>query len=119
MTRDDERARKRTATNRVSRVRAILRRWDPIAVAPGELAPCDECDGYAPRIVSMVVQGCSMERLRTHLGVIGVGMMGREPNPARNREIAGEVIEAIGPNKIRGSQTEARSASDPLAEDTF
>jgi hypothetical protein len=37
----------------LSRVEGILRRWDPIGVRPGELAPIDEYDSYAPHIVSI------------------------------------------------------------------
>jgi len=81
--------------NRVSMVQDILRRWDPIGIAPGEFGPADEYDGYAPHIVSMVVQGCSTEELSKHLEVIRVETIGVEVNPDRDREIAGEILKAI------------------------
>ena len=42
-----------TMKRALSRVEGILRRWDPIGVRPGELAPIDEYDSYAPHIVSI------------------------------------------------------------------
>ncbi|MBI5364741.1 MAG: hypothetical protein HZA53_16315 [Planctomycetes bacterium] len=82
--------------SRVSRVQGVLRRWDPISVRPGEDAPADEYDGYAPRIVSMVVNGCSRKLLSAHLGVIRVDTIGVAPNPERDWEIAGDTLEALG-----------------------
>ena len=81
--------------NRVSLVQDILRRWDPIGIAPGEFGPADEYDGYAPHIVSMAVRGCSPEELRQHLEGIQVEMMGIEANPDRDRQIADEILAAI------------------------
>jgi hypothetical protein len=81
--------------NRVLLVQEILRRWDPIGIAPGKFGPADEYDSYAPHIVSMVAQRCSLEELRLHLEVIRVKTIGVEPNPDRDREIAGEILEAI------------------------
>jgi hypothetical protein len=81
--------------NRVSLVQEILRRWDPIGIAPGKFGPADEYDSYAPHIVSMVAQRCSLDELRLHLEVIRVETIGVEPNPDRDREIAGEILEAI------------------------
>ena len=58
MSSDDNKARKKEAMTRVRAVQAILRRWDPMDLAPGEFAPADEYDSYAPHIVSLVAQGC-------------------------------------------------------------
>ena len=86
---------KRDAIERVKTVQDILRRWDPINVRPGDLAPADEYDGYAGHIVSMVAQGCSVEQLRNHLERICVKSMGVEPNPGRDQEIASEILTAL------------------------
>ena len=87
---------------RVAMVQDILRRWDPIGVAPGEFWPADEYDSYAPSIVSMVVQGCTPEELSKHLEVIRVETIGVEANPDRDREIAGEILKAIRENERSG-----------------
>ena len=56
MTSDDSKVRKRGAMVRVRAVEEILRRWDPIGVEAGKLAPLDEYDRYAPHIVSLVAR---------------------------------------------------------------
>jgi hypothetical protein len=94
--RDDlKKERKRAAMDRVAKVQEILRRWDPIGVQPGELAPADEYDSYAPHVVSMVVQGCSRDQLCAHLGSARTGTMGVGANRERDWEFAGEIIEAV------------------------
>lgn len=95
MTGNQRKEQTRDAMRRVSRVQDILRRWDPIGIAPGEAGPADEYDSYAPHIVSMVAQGCSMEALSDHLEVIRVERIGVEANRDRDREIASEILEAI------------------------
>jgi hypothetical protein len=81
--------------NQVAKVEEILRRWDPIGV-PGELSmPSDEYDGYAPHIVSMVARGCTLAELCEHLRVLQTSAMGIRARPDRDREIAGEILEAI------------------------
>ena len=95
MTGHDKAARKREAMKRVSTVQEILRRWDPIGVLPGEFAPADEYDSYAPHIVTMVTQGCSIVELHKQLEVIRVETIGVESNPIRDREIAGEILDAL------------------------
>ena len=87
--------RKKAAMKQVGAVQAILRRWDPMGVLPGELAPADEYDSYAPHIVSMVAQGCSLEALQTHLQRIGKVTTGVQASPDREAEVAGEIIEAL------------------------
>lgn len=62
---------------------------------PGEGGPADEYDSYAPHIVSMVAQGCSMEALVDHLEIIRVETIGVEANRAWDREIAAEILAAI------------------------
>ncbi len=92
---DDRRSRKRDAMMRVAKVQEILRRWDPIGVRPGEIAPADEYDNYAPHIVSMVSGGCPIDDLRNHLGTIQVDEIGVEPNPDWDRKIASEILKAL------------------------
>jgi len=89
---DDRSSRKRDTTKRISAVQDILKRWDPIGVRPGEVAPADEYDGYAPHIVSMVAGGCSIDDLCNHLSMIRVNTIGVEPNPGSDREIASEIL---------------------------
>ncbi len=92
---DLKKERKRAAMDRVAKVEEILRRWDPIGVQPGNFAPADEYDSYAPHIVSMVAQGCSREQLCTHLGTVCMDTIGVEARRERDSEIADEIIEAI------------------------
>jgi len=81
--------------NHVVTVQEILRRWDPIGVQPGELAPADEYDSYAPHIVSMVAQDCSSEQLRAHLETFRTDTISVGAHRQRDWEIAVEIIEAI------------------------
>lgn len=89
---DEKRLRKREVMAGVRCVQAILRRWDPIGVAPGEFGPADEYDGYAPHIVSMVSAGCSLEELVRHLGEIRTRTIGVEANAGHDRTIAEEIL---------------------------
>jgi hypothetical protein len=86
---------KGNAMQRVARVQEILRRWDPIGVCPGEMAPVDEYDSYAPHLVSMVAKGCSLEALCSQLESIRVDTIGVGADPVRDREIAAEIIKAL------------------------
>ena len=95
MSDDLKKERKRAAMDRVANVQEILRRWDPIGVRPGELAPADEYDSYAPHIVSMVAQGCSREQLCAHLEALRADTMGVGAHRQKDWEVAGEIIEAI------------------------
>ena len=80
---------------RIRMVRAILRRWDPMDLAPGEFAPADEYDTYAPHIVSLVAQGCSVEHLLGHLQKLRKGMVCMRDNPKRDMDTASEIIAAL------------------------
>lgn len=95
MTDDDRKARKQATVDRVDRVAKLLRSWDPLGVRPGELAPTDEYDSYAPHIVSLVVGGCSVDQLAGHLGRLRTGTIGAEADPGRDNEIAGEIVETL------------------------
>lgn len=92
---DNKKTRKEEAMTRVRAVQAILRRWDPIGVRPGEVAPADEYDSFAPHIVSMVAQGCTVDQLSNHLEKLRTGTIGVEVNPERDADIASEIIAAI------------------------
>ena len=92
---DDKAGRKRDELQRVATVQEILRRWDPIGVRPGELAPADEYDSYAAHVVSIVARGCSFEQLCTHLRGIRVDTIGVEPNPGRDGEVANEILKVL------------------------
>lgn len=79
----------------VQAVQAILRRWDPMDLAPGEFAPADEYDSYAPHIVSLVAQGYSTEQLLDYLQKLRSGMVCMRENPNHDMEIAGEIIATL------------------------
>lgn len=83
------------AMARVRAVEAILRRWDPSDVKPGELAPPDEYDGYAPRIVSLVAGGCSVAELCGHLASLRAEAIGVEKAAEHDLAIAREIIAAL------------------------
>lgn len=91
----DRRARRREVAARVRAVQEILRRWDPIGVAPGEFAPADEYDGYAPQIVSMVARGGSVEALSEHLQRLRTDAIGVEADSDRDAEVAEEIVAAL------------------------
>ena len=76
-------------------VEEVLRRWDPIGVRPGEAAPSDEYDGYAPHIVSLVQQGCSEAKLTKHLEYVRTVTIGVRQDRRCDRETAKEIIQAL------------------------
>ena len=83
---------KRRIMARIHVVEAILRRWDPMDLAPGEFAPKDEYDSYAPHIVSLVAQGCSVEELIGHLRTLRLAMVCMRDREEHDTEIATEII---------------------------
>lgn len=95
-------------------VEEILRRWDPIGVEPGAVAPADEYDSYAPHIVSMVRGGCTVENLAAHLEHLAVENMGLGPssssNKARNLEFATQIVGGLRPS----NQSPARTRGDEV-----
>lgn len=95
MSRTGDKQRKQEAMKRVRAVQDILRRWDPIRVAPGEFAPADEYDDYAPHIVSSIAQGCSVEDLAGHLGRLRTVTIGVEADPEGDMTAAREIVEAL------------------------
>jgi hypothetical protein len=91
----EKKARKKEAITQIRAVQAILRRWDPMDLAPGKFAPADEYDTYAPQIVSLVIQGCSVGRLFGHLRKLRTGMVCMRDDPERDMDIASEIITAL------------------------
>ena len=87
---DDKSVRKRGAMQRIVVVEEILRRSNPI----GQSVSADEYDSYAPHIVSMVAQGCSLEQLCSQLEKIRVNM-GMGPFGGADRDIAIEILRAL------------------------
>lgn len=85
---------------RIRAVQAILRRWDPMDLAPGEFAPEDEYDDYAPQIVSLVSQGCSVEHLLDHLQKLRTGMICMRDKIRDDKDIAREIIATLCSNEV-------------------
>jgi len=73
-------------------VEAVLRAWDPIGAAPGEFAPADEYDSYAPHIVSILAGGGSVEELANHLEHIRTVTIGLPADRDRDMDWAGKLI---------------------------
>jgi hypothetical protein len=92
--------RKRAAMAHVARVQDILRRWDPIGVRPGEFAPADEYDDYAPHIVSMVIGGSTIAKLSEHLEHLRTHTMGIKANRKRDMRIAIEIVRALRAQEV-------------------
>ena len=88
---------KRAAIAKIRAVEAILRRWDPIGVEPGVVAPADEYDSYAPHIVSMVDSGGSVADVTVHLGKLATENMGlgEIPQVAHDQPFAEEIVRAL------------------------
>ena len=85
--------------SRIRAVQAILRRWDPMDLAPGEFAPEDEYDEYAPHIVSLVSQGCSVEHLLDHLQSLRTGMICMRDKIQDDEDIAREIMATLCGNE--------------------
>jgi hypothetical protein len=81
----NRKASKDAAMQQIRTVEEILRRWDPIGVEPGIFAPPDEYDPYAPHIVSMVQNGCTIGELAAHLDHLSADTMGVGPSSAASR----------------------------------
>jgi hypothetical protein len=78
-------------------VEEVLRRWDPIGVEPGVIAPADEYDSYAPHIVSMVDDDCSVATLAAHLEHLTVSVIGARADYDVSFEFAEEIVAALRP----------------------
>ena len=86
---------KRRAIAEIRLVEELLRRWDPIGVRPGEAAPSDEYDGYAPHIVSLVQHGCSQAKLTKHLEYLRTVTIGVGKDRLSDAAIANEIIQSL------------------------
>jgi hypothetical protein len=102
MSAPDHKTLKNAAMADIRLVQAILRRWDPIGVEPGAVAPADEYDIYAPHIVSLVKGGCTAQELASHLELLGSDTMGLGPsNPlsqADSLRFAEEIVVSLRPS---------------------
>jgi hypothetical protein len=77
-------------------IQKILQQWDPIDVIESlkeDGIPPNEYDSYAPAILTMLMQGASVENITHHLGVIQKVSMGLDPWPDRDRRIATMLVE--------------------------
>jgi hypothetical protein len=92
---ENNKTRKKEMMERIQAVQAILRRWDPMDLAPGEFAPEDEYDDYAPQIVSLVSQGLSVEHLLDHLQKLRSGMICMRDKTQDDKDIAREIIATL------------------------
>jgi len=86
---------KNKAREKLRVVESILRRWDPVGVKPGQFAPEDEYNGYAPQIVSMVEGGCSSDALAAHLEHLSVHTIGVGSNVRANTKFAAEIMRTL------------------------
>lgn len=104
----DHKARKNAAVAKIRLVEEILRRWDPIGVQPGTMAPADEYDSYAPHMVSMVEGGCTVEELASHLGDLSSKTMGVGSNIKANATFAAQIIDVLRPSNLSLERTRGR-----------
>ncbi len=86
---------KENAVARIRTVEAILRQWDPIGMLPDEGGPKDEYDSYAPHIVSMVQNNCSIAQLTAHLSHLRTEAMGIPNNEESDRRSAEKIISTL------------------------
>ena len=97
---DRNKSRKNAAIAQIEIVQEILRRWDPMELAPGEFAPQDEYDSYAPHIVSLVVKNCSLAELLDHLRTLRSGMASMRDNVEHDIAIANEIINTLRNDEV-------------------
>jgi hypothetical protein len=104
----DHKARKNAAVAKIRLVEQVLRRWDPIGVQPGTMAPADEYDSYAPHMVSMVEGGCTVEELASHLGDLSSKTMGVGSNIKANSTFASQIIDVLRPSNSSLERTRGK-----------
>ena len=95
MTSQQRKNQKKQIMAKIRAVAEILRRWDPIGICPGDFAPADEYDDYAPQIVTLVAQGISIEQLARHLETVRTQTIGVEANRSHDETIAKEIIRTL------------------------
>ncbi|WP_319525481.1 hypothetical protein [uncultured Desulfosarcina sp.] len=92
---ENKKAQKKESMARIHTVQEILRRWDPMDLAPGRFAPKDEYDDYAFQIVSIVTQGCSVEELFEYLRSLRLDMVTMRDNIQNDKNIAREIMAVL------------------------
>lgn len=95
---NNHKSRAKEAKLHIQAIQTILKRWDPMNLEPGEFAPADEYNSYAPHIVSLVAQGYSAEQILDHLQGLRSGMVCMRENPQHDVEIADEIIATLRSN---------------------
>jgi len=95
----NNRTQKKEAMARIRAVQGILRRWDPMDLAPGKLAPKDEYDDYAYPVVSLVSRGGSVEQLFEYLRSLRIDMVTTRDNAQNDKNIAREILAALHPKE--------------------
>lgn len=88
---------KKDVASQIRTVEIILRKWDPIGISPGEFAPADEYDSYAPTIVGLIRRGCQADELAHHLRGIRTRTIGLEPDDSVDLATAKEIVNLISP----------------------
>jgi hypothetical protein len=90
-------------------VEEILRRWDPIGVEPGKVAPADEYDSYAPYLVSMVQNGCTVAEVAARLEYLATETMGLNKSTPQgiqhNLEFANQIVSTLRPSNTSLERT--------------
>ena len=86
---------KKIAVARIRIVEGILRQWDPIGVLSVEGGSEDEYDSYAPHIVSMVQNSCSVAQLSAYLSQLRTETMGVPNHEESDRRAAEKIISAL------------------------
>ena len=108
MSSPEQKMRKNAAKVQIRLVEEILRRWYPIGVEPGTMAPADEYDSYAPHIVSMVESGCTVAELSAHLEDLSTTTIGVGSNPKASASFAAQIIEVLRPSNKSLERTHDR-----------
>ena len=95
----DQKRLKLSAEVSILAVEEILRRWDPIGVEPGKEAPADEYDSYAPYLVSMVQNGCTIAEIAARLEYLTTETMGLNRSPPQglqhNLDFATQIVTTV------------------------
>ena len=87
----ERKAQKATVTAQLRMVERWLQVWDPIGVIHDQAesgVPPTEYDSYAPKVLALLHQGCSVDELARHLASVRQGPMELEPSRAKDRAIA-------------------------------
>ena len=72
-------------------VERLLQVWDPIEVSRDQAedgVPPTEYDSYAPKVLALLHQGCSVDELAQHLASARSGPLGLRPSRAKDHAFA-------------------------------